>query len=47
VGKFGYELPQEKGKQSSFVADVWANFAPAAAYEGIGLPDPRLLNWPL
>jgi hypothetical protein len=47
AGKFGYILPLERGTQAQFVADIWANFEPAAGFEGIGSPDPRAVGWVL
>lgn len=45
AGKFAYDLPNERRTQSAFVADMWANFAPAARHAGKGAPDPRSLRW--
>jgi hypothetical protein len=45
AGKFGYLLPNERGTQAQFVADIWANFEPAGGFAGSGLPDPRPLGW--
>lgn len=43
--KFGYDLPRESHSQSAFVADIWANFAPAPGHVQNGMPDPRALRW--
>ncbi len=43
--KFGYDLPNERGSQTAFVSDIWANFATAAAQAQMGMPDLRALHW--
>lgn len=43
--KLGYTLPNEGGTQARFVADLWANFEPQAAYTGKGFPNPTALAW--
>lgn len=45
ANKFGYTLPNETGTQARFVADVWANFQPQAAYAGKGPPNTTALSW--
>ena len=45
AGKFGYNLPNERGTQSRFASDVWANFQAQGPHAGKGLPNPTALAW--
>ncbi len=43
--KFAYDLPNENGSVTDFIADIWANFEPKPAYAALDIPDPTLLSW--